>query len=84
MEQVTLDYARAHLDELLARAQAGESIEITDSRLGTVRLQPVAPPSSERPQRLPGRWKQRLSPPPDSFFAPLSEDELKLWYGENA
>ena len=45
MERVTVTYARTHLSELAARAEGGETIEIT--RRGTVvaRLMPIEPKS---------------------------------------
>jgi hypothetical protein len=30
-----------------------------------------------------GQWKDRLSKEPPGFFDPLSEEELKDWYGED-
>ena len=83
MEQVTLAEAKEHLDELMQRAARGEDVRIADPQLGTVKLQPVAEAVTDpRPKRVPGRWKDRLPEPPDNFFDPLSEEELKDWYGE--
>lgn len=34
--------------------------------------------------RVPGRWKDRLPPPPFDFFGPLTEEELRDWYEGDA
>ncbi len=85
MEQVTLAEAKEHLDDLMQRAARGEDVRIADAKLGTVRLTPVLQHDTShqsRPKRIPGRWQDRLSEPPPGFFDPLSEDEIKYWYGE--
>ncbi len=82
MEDVPLTHAKEHLEELIARAARGEDVRISDPKLGTVRLQPVAA-AAPRPRRLPGLLKDKLPPPPDDFFDPLSEEELKHWYGDD-
>jgi antitoxin (DNA-binding transcriptional repressor) of toxin-antitoxin stability system len=82
MENVTLDHAKDHLEELIERAARGEDIRISDPKLGTVKLQPVAgAPDQEgksRPERRPGRWKGKFTVP---ARLPMTEEELKLWYG---
>ena len=82
MEQVTLAEAKENLDELMQRAARGEDVRIVDPKLGTVKLQPVAGAIVQK--RTPGRWKDRLTEPPHDFFDPMSDDELKDWYGEDA
>ncbi len=85
MEQVTLAQAKENLDELMQRAARGEDVRIADPKLGTVKLQPVAMDMGQRqPKRVPGRWKDRLTEPPEGLFDPMSEEELKDWYGEGA
>jgi antitoxin (DNA-binding transcriptional repressor) of toxin-antitoxin stability system len=84
MESVSLDYAREHLDELLRRAQSGEAVEIVDAILGTVRLQPVIKTSdqaSPRKRRRFGRLAGQISVPA-GMLDPMSEEELKEWYGD--
>ena len=82
MEDIDLRHAKEHLEELMERAVKGEDVLIRDARLGTIRLMPVArEPAQGRPERVPGRWKHRLPDPPGDFFDPLSENELKEWYG---
>ena len=85
MEDVTLDYAKKHLDELVRRAAAGEEVRISDATLGTVKLGPVAVdlfPSQI--ERRPGRWKGRLNIPDDKLLEPMSEEDIALWYGTEA
>jgi antitoxin (DNA-binding transcriptional repressor) of toxin-antitoxin stability system len=85
MEDVSLAHAKDHLEELIARASRGEEVRISDPELGTVRLLPVADahPSAEKlyPVRRPGRLKGKLTVPV-RLFEPMSEEELRLWYGE--
>ena len=42
MEDVTVAEAKEKLEDLISRAASGEDVRITDARLGTVRLLPVA------------------------------------------
>ena len=85
MEDVTLAHAKEHLEELVARAARGEDVRIADPNLGTVRLTADAGAETvARPERRSGRWKGRLNIPDDELLEPMSEDELKLWYGEDS
>lgn len=81
MDQVSVAHAKEHLEELIERARRGEDVRIADDKGALVKLQAVEPPATVK--RLPGRWKDRIPPPPDDFFDPLSRDELKLWYGDD-
>ena len=85
MEDVTLADAKEHLEELVARAARGEEVRIVDARVGTVRLTSdrAMTMSVTEPDRRPGRWKGRLHIPDDELLAPMSEDELRRWYGED-
>ena len=82
MEDVPLTHAKEHLEELMQRASRGEDVRITDPKLGTFKLQSLAA-TAQRSKRVPGLLKDKLPPPPDDFFDPLSEEELKIWYGDN-
>ena len=98
MDDVTLAEAKEHLEELIARAQRGEDVRIVDPKVGKVRLTVVrdvdlfAPRVTDtmepfvplKEPRKPGRWKDRIPPPPDGFFDPLTDEELKDWYGDDA
>jgi hypothetical protein len=97
MEDVDLRQAKEHLEELFERARRGENVAISDPKLGRVwltrnkPLDPTAPRITDQmepfvplkqPRRL-GELAGKIPPPPDSFFDPLSEEELKDWYGED-
>ncbi len=83
MEDVTVAEAKEKLEDLISRAASGEDVRITDARLGTVRLLPVAAQSGREPvpELRPGRWKGRFTVP-ERLFEPLSEEELKWLSGE--
>ena len=97
MEDFTVEEAKERLEELIARAARGEQVRIVAPRLGKVLLRPIGdrnvsdtPRATDtmepfvpltRPRRL-GLLQGRIPPPPDDFFAPLSDEELKEWYGE--
>ncbi len=85
MQDVTLTHAKEHLEELIERASRGEEVRIAAPAIGTVRLQVVPEEVSTAPtrSRVPGRLIGKIPPPPDDFFDPLSEEELKLWYGDD-
>ena len=96
MEDVDLRHAKEHLEDLIERARRGEDVRITDAKLGTVRLMAVSTgPSVSRitdtmppfvplkAPRVPGRLEGKILPPPDDFFDPLTEEELKDWYGDD-
>jgi antitoxin (DNA-binding transcriptional repressor) of toxin-antitoxin stability system len=80
MEDVSLAHAKEHLEELIARASRGEEVRISDPDLGTVRFLPVAGTQARRVRR-PGRLKGKLTVPA-RLFEPMSEEELRLWYGD--
>ena len=84
MEDVSLAQAKEQLEDLVARAARGEDVRISDPRGTTVKLTPVAISALEAPRkpRVPGQLKGILPPPPDDFFDPMTEEELKDWYGE--
>ena len=81
MEDVTVIEAKEHLAELMQRAAQGEDVRISDPAIGTFKLERVDPPAI-KPKRVPGLLKGILPPPPDDFFDPMTEEELKDWYGE--
>jgi len=85
MEDVSLAQAKEQLEDLLARAARGEDVRISDPRGTTVKLTPVAAPVHDplRKPRVPGSWKGKISDPPPGFFDPMTEEELKEWYGDD-
>lgn len=98
MENVTLSHAKEHLEELIARAAQGEDVRISDPRLGTVRLAPVAAGAKASNERVtdtmepfvPLAHKRKLGlltgkmVVPARLMEPMSEEELKDWYGDDA
>jgi antitoxin (DNA-binding transcriptional repressor) of toxin-antitoxin stability system len=85
MDTIPLSEAKEHLEDLIARAARGEIVRIDDPVHGTARIvvEP-SPPAVQGAKRVPGRWKGKLGTMPDDLFAPMSEEELKDWYGEDA
>jgi antitoxin (DNA-binding transcriptional repressor) of toxin-antitoxin stability system len=85
MEDVSLAHAKDHLEDLIVRASRGEDVRISDPAIGTVRLLPVVnnrdATKAGQPVRRPGRLKGKLTVPA-KLLDPMSEEELKLWYGE--
>ena len=88
MEDVTLSYAKEHLEELVERAARGEDVTIADPRLGGVRLQPVTASTigldGLYPPRIVGQWKHLAEIPDERLFAPLTEEELSWLSGEQS
>lgn len=72
----TMHEAKTHLSRLVARALEGEEIVIARGEKPAVRLVPV----DGKPKRVPGRLAGQISIP-DSFFEPMSEEDLALWEG---
>jgi antitoxin (DNA-binding transcriptional repressor) of toxin-antitoxin stability system len=97
MEDVTLDHAKDHLEELIERAARGEDIRISDTKLGTVRLTPVRaadllalrvtdtmePFAPLAKDRTSGRLKGKMKVPA-RLMEPMTEEELRDWYGDEA
>ena len=98
MEDVDLRHAKEHLEELVERAARGEDVRITDPKLGTVRLtavrcepdvlaprvtdtmEPFVPLAKNRELgRLEGKMQV-----PARLMEPMSEAELRDWYGDDA
>jgi prevent-host-death family protein len=72
---VKMHEAKTQLSKLIAAALAGEEVLIARGSEPVVRLMPVNPVASKRKF---GAYKG-LFEVPDSFFEPLSDDELALW-----
>ena len=71
---VTVHEAKTHLSRLIAEALAGQEIIIARRNEPAVKLVPVM----AKPARVPGKYKGQFDVP-DSFFEPLSGEELALW-----
>jgi prevent-host-death family protein len=72
---VKVHQAKTQLSKLIAAAMAGEDVVIARGSEPMVRLTPVKPVARKRQF---GRYKGMFEVP-DSFFEPLSEEELALW-----
>lgn len=73
MPTYPMHFAKTHLSDLVARAEAGEEVVVARGKAPAVRLVPV-----EQPPRRPGRLKGLFTLGPE-FFEPLPDDELRLW-----
>ena len=78
MAQVNVHEAKTNLSSLLQRVEAGEEIIIARAGEPVAKLVSVTP--QPKKPRVPGRWKGRIEIN-DSFFAPMSLEELKDWEG---
>ena len=77
---VSIEEAQAQLRALIDQALAGDEVAIACDAQAVVRLiraAPAAPPAPKRP--LLGAMKGQFTVP-DSFFEPMSEEDLSLWY----
>jgi prevent-host-death family protein len=74
-KMVNVHAAKTQLSRLLERVEAGEEVIIARAGKPVARLVPLA---TDKPPRQPGQLKGRLHVP-DSFFDPMSEEELALW-----
>ena len=87
MERVTIEYAREHLDELIARAVKGEDVQIADPKHGDVQLLAIAKQQRRafaplRADRIPGQLTGKMKVP-KRLMEPMSEEELRDWYGDD-
>lgn len=82
MDPVDIKYAKKHLAELIERAANGEDVIIVQPDGITAKLSAVEARGKLRPERRPGRWKGRLAIPDDALLAPMTEQELRDWYGD--
>ena len=82
MEDVSVTYAKEHLEELLARAAKGDEVRIVAPEIGTAKLQ-IVNTEDVTVERLPGRWAGQFTVPA-RLFEPLSETELEWLSGEHS
>jgi antitoxin (DNA-binding transcriptional repressor) of toxin-antitoxin stability system len=76
MTVVSVHEAKTHLSRLIEKVLAGEEVVIARNKQPVVRLIREAPPKKKP---LLGALKGQFEVD-DSFFEPLSEDELATWY----
>jgi len=72
--QVNIHKAKSQLSKLIKAALAGEEVIIANGDRPVVKLVPVPSKGYQL-----GGLEGIIVPPPDSFFDPLSEDELREW-----
>jgi prevent-host-death family protein len=84
MENVTLEHAKEHLEELIERARRGQDIRITDAQGGEVRLIAAGDVGGQprKPRRL-GLLEGKMQVPA-RLMEPMSDEELRDWYGADA
>lgn len=97
MDTVTIAHAKEHLEKLIERATQGEDVRIADADGREVRLQslsrqigegatpiadPVEPSKPLPLDRVPGRFKGKYQVPA-RLMEPMSEHELRDWYGDD-
>lgn len=83
MENVALDKAKVHLEELIERAAHGEDVRISDPKHGTIRLMRVDEDERPRKPRRLGLLEGKMKVP-ERLMEPMTEEELKDWYGDGA
>jgi prevent-host-death family protein len=66
--------AKTHLSRLVDEAVAGQEVVIARAGKPLVRLVPL----ETKAPRQSGLYSH-IKPPPDDFFDPLSDEELKHW-----
>lgn len=75
--QASVHEAKTNLSKLLEAVARGERVVITRHGI------PAAELVAARPSKVKlGGLKKQVSPPPDDFFEPLSEEEFRDWEGE--
>ena len=89
MDTIPTDKAELELAELIHRAAQGETIVLEAPSGEQAELKPVVPKRTDRvpgtaaPERVPGLLKDKFDIPA-RLFEPMSDEELKLWYGDDA
>lgn len=74
----TVHQAKTNLSKLIEQAERGEDVVIARGDKPAVKLVPLEPPA--KPKRTPGAFKGQIVIL-DSFYDPMTEEELKLWEG---
>ena len=80
MIRLNIHEAKTHLSKYLPKLAKGETIILCKRNIPIAEIKPIPQPSKKkRPIGL-ARGKIELLP---SFFDPLPEEELALWYGKD-
>ena len=72
--QASVHEAKTNLSKLIEAVERGERVVITRHGVPAAELIPA----QKSTIRI-GSMKDQLAPPPDAFFAPISEEELTDW-----
>ena len=78
MEQINVHEAKTHLSRWLERAHNGEEIIIAKNGRPYARLVPLESGGQRSLGFLRGTFEV-----PETFFEPLSDEELRLWEGKD-
>lgn len=73
---VNVHEAKTQLSRLLEQVEAGEEVIIARAGKPIARLVPL---EQSKPKRQPGRLKGQIPELPDSYFDPLTDEELREW-----
>ena len=76
MATVNVHEAKTNLSRLLAQVEAGEDVVIARNGTPVARLVGYRPKGKRQPDVFKGKLEI-----PDSFFDPLTEEEMALWEG---
>jgi antitoxin (DNA-binding transcriptional repressor) of toxin-antitoxin stability system len=95
MDDIPLVFAKDHLEDLVARVRRGEAVTINDGQvrltLTVVGQQTLSKPYLDtlppfvplkEPRKL-GIFAGEVPLPPDDVFAPMTNEELRDWYGDD-
>jgi hypothetical protein len=78
MDTIPTTKAERELPDLIHRAASGETIILEAPSGERVRLEPLHELAEDR---VPGLLKDKIKVPA-RLFEPMTDEELKLWYGE--
>ncbi len=81
MKTITTHEAKTHLSRYLAAIEQGEEFIIARGKKPVALLSPISKQTPKRRAKVGEMLDQPVSIP-DSAFAPLTNAELKEWYGE--
>lgn len=76
MNTVTVQDTETDIPSLLADIEAGNEVVISRGKQPIAKVTPIQP--KPKIKRMPGRYKGLIEVP-DSFFDPMTEEELALW-----
>ncbi len=81
MKTISTHEAKTHLSRYLAAIEQGEEFVIARGKKPVALLSPI-PSEAQRHRPKVGETLGPQMSVPDSAFAPMTDEELKLWYGE--